>query len=141
MRIRDPQALARSIQELRRGRSYSTLAFDLAEETLGRLLLDPVQLYRLANGRHARTRALDSVNEAVIFAFGLMIIALRHGGDLPKVLDEGKTLLLNLLGPQAAELVFAEIRSRTPQNDDAPAMATFLRGLVSKWLPNWLPDD
>jgi hypothetical protein len=134
MRIADPTTLSEALQRLRGDTSYVRLSHRISRETEGRLDLDPTGLQRLITGQFTSVRAVDSPTEAVLFGLGMMINGLQHDQQTDRVLQDGRLVLVQLLGMPWAELAFDEIERRAQQITHVATLREFLRECMTRWL-------
>ncbi len=135
MQLRDPEQFADAVTRLRGHTSYGRLARYISRVTEGEVDLDALWLYRVANEKVDRVRAVDTAHEAFLFGVAVMLHACDEHSSARQVVELGRVMLENLLGsPRFAQLAMAEIETLSRQLGDTADLKPVLRQCLRSWL-------
>jgi hypothetical protein len=135
MQLRDTEQLADAVTRLRGHTSYGRLARYISRVTEGEVDVDALWLYRVANEKVDRVRALDTAHEAFLFGVAVMLHACDEHRSARQVVDLGRVVLESLLGsPRFAQLALAEIELLSGQLGDTADLKPVLQRCLRSWL-------
>jgi hypothetical protein len=138
MHLRDPLRFADAVNQLRGHRSYGRLAHYISHVTNGEVDVEPLWLYRIANGKVGSVRAVDTPTKALLFGLAMMMHGCQEDGPPAYVMDLGRVILENLLGsPRLAQLALAEVELLSRQL----ARTADLRAVLERCLDMWVADS
>jgi hypothetical protein len=138
MQLRDPERFADAVNRLRGGRSYGRLSHYISRVTNGEVDVEPLWLYRIANGKVSSVRAVDTPTKALLFGLAMMMHGCHEEGPPTYVMDLGRVILENLLGsPRLAQLALAEVDLLARQL----AHTADLRAVLERCLDTWVADS
>lgn len=134
MHLRDPERFADAVTRLRGGRSYGRLSHYISRVTNGEVDVEPLWLYRIANGKVGSVRAVDTPTKAFLFGLAMMMHGCQEGDTPRRVLDLGRVILDNLFGsPKLAQLALSEIELLSRQLVHTSDLMKVLERCLSTW--------
>jgi hypothetical protein len=135
VQLLDREKFADAVTRLRGQTSYGRLARYISLVTNGEVDVDGLWLYRVANEKVDRVRALDTAHEAFLFGVAVMLHGCEEEQPDPQVLELGRVILENLLGsPRFAQLALAEIEALSRQLGHTSDLKQVLRRCLKSWL-------
>ena len=134
MHLRDPVRFADAVNRLRGRRSYGRLAHYICHVTNGEVDVEPLWLYRVANGKVGSVRAVDTPTKALLFGLAMMMHGCQEEDRAQQVLDLGQVVLENLLGsPKLARLALSEIETLARQLAQTSDLVKVLERCLTSW--------
>ena len=139
MQLRQPERFADAVNRLRGGRSYGRLSHYISRVTNGEVDVEPLWLYRIANGKVGSVRAVDTPTKALLFGLAMMMHGCQEQDGPDDVIGLGRVILENLLGsPRLAQLALDEVETLARQL----AHTTDLLHVLERCLDSWSqPED
>lgn len=134
MQLRDPERFGDAVTRLRGARSYGRLSHYISHVTNGEVDVEPLWLYRVANGKVGSVRAVDTPTKAFLFGLAMMMHGCQEGDAPGQVMGLGRVILENLFGsPKLAQLALAEIELLSRQLVHASDLLKVLERCLSSW--------
>ena len=135
MHLRDPVRFADAVNRLRGRRSYGRLAHYICHVTNGEVDVEPLWLYRIANGKVGSVRAVDTPTKALLFGLAMMMHGCHEEGPPSYVVELGRVILENLLGsPRLAQLALTEIELLSRQLAHTSDLMKVLERCLDSWV-------
>ena len=135
MHLRDPVRFADAVNRLRGRRSYGRLAHYICHVTNGEVDVEPLWLYRVANGKVGSVRAVDTPTKALLFGLAMMMHGCHEEGPPRYVVELGRVILENLLGsPRLVQLALAEIELLSRQLAHTSDLMKVLERCLDSWV-------
>ena len=135
MHLRDPVRFADAVNRLRGRRSYGRLAHYISHVTNGEVDVEPLWLYRIANGKVGSVRAVDTPTKALLFGLAMMMHGCHEEGPPSYVVELGRVILENLLGsPRLAQLALTEIELLSRQLAHTSDLMKVLERCLDSWV-------
>ena len=134
MHLRDPERFAEAVNRLRGGRSYGRLSHYISHVTNGVVDVEPLWLYRVANGKVGSVRAVDTPTKAFLFGLAMMLHGCRDQDDAREVIALGRVILENLFSsPKLAQLALSEIEALSRQLAHTADLTVVLERCLDAW--------
>jgi hypothetical protein len=134
MQLRDPERFADAVNRLRGGRSYGRLSHYISRVTNGEVDVEPLWLYRIANGKVGSVRAVDTPTRAFLFGLAMMMHGCQEDGAAQDVMALGRVIMENLLGSaKLAQLALSEIETLARQLAHTSDLKQVLERCLSSW--------